>query len=253
MPKVFGREVSNLTIIAATVLVGGVAYTQLFSDDQAPVSATKKKLPPTKKKSGDDIYTDEDRKAVFTSFTEPIKNSFKPIIARAAFGTGQIGPGGIDAGWADGEANWGYSGYVTINGSVQGLMENSTTGEGIYVKVGDTWKHNVIKKITTENISFEGPTGEHVAVIGASSEPKDKGDVNSPGTAVVPATVNGALQGAIGNPSGGLPGVAANPSAGFPGLATPADANAADASAQPVFPQGGRRRGGRGRGGFGGG
>jgi len=243
VPKIFGKELPTWMVVSGGVLGLYLVYTTVFPGD-APVAPTAKK-PVAKKKDANDIYLPEDHKVRFASFTEPVKDSFKPLVAKSLPSVGAVNnnPGGISQAWANGEANWAYTGYMSVNGAPQGLLEKSDTGEGDYVSVGQKWKLSTITKITPEAITISAPDGPHEVKLGDTSEQKEKAAV-IPGR--VPPFNPAALQGQIGGPGlalGAQPGDLA---------VTP------DPNAFPAFQQGGRRNrgnrgGGGGRGGRGGG
>ena len=58
-----------------------------------------------------------------------------------------------------GEANWRYTGTAQINGVREALLENSSTGESVFLRVGQSWKQAVLKKIENEAVVMTGPGG----------------------------------------------------------------------------------------------
>jgi len=242
VPKVFGREMPTWMLLSAVAVLGYLVYGALFPDE-TPAASTTKKAVTTKKKADDPYDTPADHTARFAVFTETPKNAFKPLYSK-----NMLGP--ATAKGIQGEPNWGYTGYVVTNGRVQALLENSSTGEGDYVGVGDMWKGNKIISINAETLTMSGGEGGPQTVkIGDTSEPMGKQGVvaNAGGSPANIAPVN-PLAGPIG---AGGPGFAGGQFQIDP--SQPAAPIAIDGvQAQPgqgFGGGGGRRRGRRGNGG----
>ena len=65
---------------------------------------------------------------------------------------------------ADGEADWAYTGMVEIDGVRLALLENATTHQGGYVRVGESWKKSRIVSVTMACLVVEGPDGKQTSV-----------------------------------------------------------------------------------------
>ena len=114
----------------------------------------------------------EDYKIQFDAYSQPVKNTFIPIIRRNDREGGATGANNqIPAAFANGESNWVYTGNDAINGSPEALVENSSTGAGAFLHVGETWKSMVVKAITDDGLMATGPDGE-VVTISMLTQPK---------------------------------------------------------------------------------
>lgn len=245
MPKVFGREVSNGAIGIVAVITVALVATQLTGGSGSAAAARRTTKKTTTTKSKNDPYTDEDRKAKFVVLTEDVKPAFRPLVLRNAPAAKGMGGGAnfLPSDLTGGDATWAYTGYGEVDGVRQGLLENGTTGESVYLKVGQRWKQLTVQAITEEQMKVTGSDGEsHTIPVGDLVVPEQK--MNSgvtPSGGVAPMNPAGALSGSI----PGIPG-AATP---VPGVAT---APGTDLRLQPDPTQGdgstnfgrrGRRRG----------
>jgi hypothetical protein len=173
-----------------------VCYMVLNPGDPPPARKVKKTI--TASSSSDRLatYTPEDYKAKFPPLNTTVRNAFKPIVARVNKLDAPVGPTGIPSELTGGEANWTYTGSVEVDGVVQALLENPTTGEGEFVKVGDTWKKARVMQITGTVIVLQGPAGIAKTVKLQGTE------LTAPpvaaGIGVAPARVPAPLQGQIG-------------------------------------------------------
>jgi hypothetical protein len=96
---------------------------------------------------------------------EPLKNAFKPLIAKAAtgFGSGPIGQNTLPVGLTSGE-KWIYTGSAEMNGEKTALLENTATGDGVFLKVGERWKMLTIRAIRPEGLVIMGDDGTETTV-----------------------------------------------------------------------------------------
>ena len=114
--------------------------------------------------SSADEFTPQDYTAKFAVLNQTPKNAFKPLIVRDN-GTGglkgrlAIRTNGIPLDLAGGEGNWAYSGMAVINGKPTALVENSGTGEGVFLKVGQKWKRATVRKVTDTSLVLIGEDG----------------------------------------------------------------------------------------------
>jgi len=254
MPKAFGKEIPNWMLIGAAACAVMLAYKQFAGGSDEPAASTKRKAP-AKIASASDLYTKEDFEATPASFEvykEPAKNAFLPLVHGATVHGPQ---GGLTSEITGGEANWFYTGNIEVDGRAQALLENTVSGESVYLSRGDKFKHNAtVVDITPDQVVFSAPTGRVVAKLNDPTELKRAAGVGASGGIAPMNPANGLVGPIGGGPMAGLPG-AINPATGQP-MMNPANAIGA---AQPDPNQGGgngRRRGRRGGGGggnFGGG
>jgi hypothetical protein len=136
-----------------------------FEEPTAPARRSRVAARPTEAKQTGD-FRPEDYKARFALLNEPAKNAFRPLVvrsneARAAAGGGtpvlRIPSNEVPASMAGGDANWIYTGVATIDGVPNALLENSSSGDGVFLKPGDRWKGSTVLTVTTNSIVLQGP------------------------------------------------------------------------------------------------
>ncbi len=223
------KKSNPLVYMLVGLVVIALAYNFMGEDDSP--TTTKKTKKTSSAKETDDIFTKEDYKAQFASLNKPIRNAFRPLIMKAGAGGG---PGGIPAVYANGEGNWIYSGCVWINGTKNALIENTQSGDGDWVKVGEPWKAAKVVSIGEEDLVLDGPGGPVTLKLGQSGK-------ETVVSSLPPATPNG-----ITGPIGGQMAFGNMPNGGF-------DPNAQQALGNNNgndFQNRGGRRGRRGGGGF---
>ncbi len=151
-PKKKTSPVTWLGLAGGLVVIYLVAFP---ADDAKPPVKAKPKV--TKKAAGD-IYTAADRTAAehpFARLTGPVVDAFKPVILRS-------GGGGVVGGFPSilgGGAGWTYSGMATVDGVAKGLLENTNTGESVFLSKGDKWENARAGEIYADHIVLIGPDG----------------------------------------------------------------------------------------------
>jgi hypothetical protein len=204
VPKIFGREISVIWIAAGAAAATFLGYQAAFPpiDTSGIASAPRKKSTASTKKKAD-IFVDNDYKVRYAMATEPIRDSFKPLITREAGSTGPSVQGGIPAAYAAGDGNWVYSGMATVNGVPQALLENRSNQDSEFVTRGERWKSATIGAISADSITLNGPGGMTLTLAaGGPTEPSPEENVSTP-QPVTPTPVPG-MTGQIGgnNPGG---------------------------------------------------
>lgn len=108
------------------------------------------------------LFTKEDELARFDVLNEPISNAFKPSVvdsgARSAASKGV--PNQVPPHFINGESSWFYTGTVSFDGSTMVLIENSSNGQGEYLRVGQTIGNATVMDITNNSVTLAGPNGE---------------------------------------------------------------------------------------------
>jgi hypothetical protein len=187
----------------------------LMTDSPSVRKSNGPKRPPAKHSSSKttELFTEEDYKAHFANLNLPVKNVFRPLILPATaggVGLAAIAPNEIPKDFTDGKTAWLYTGTAIVDGVPMALVENTETGEGEFLKVGQRWMHAVVRKITPIALVMEGPNGR-VRTMDLLKEIGDGEETTLAGMDVRPVSPN--LAGAIGNrgPIGSAPanGVAA--------------------------------------------
>lgn len=222
----------------AAVFVAGAAWTMMSGSPDAAKKTTKKTITPHSASAGTTVYTDADYKATYASYDGPLKNAFKPLIARrntgGDFGTGK--ENGVPAYMAGGSGDWIYTGTAVVDGVPTALIENTATGDGVYLNVGEHWKELAVEHIESDSIVIRSSDGETVSLRLAAPVGEDE---------IRPLTPGSPLQGEIGGQMSGPTVFSGQGGAAsrIGGLQVTPDATASDAAA----PAAGSGRRGRNR------
>ncbi|MBS1724091.1 MAG: hypothetical protein JSS66_14190 [Armatimonadetes bacterium] len=197
--------------ILYTAVLGLVAYAVvvLTEPDKKPKgksTAVHKKAPGAKA----DQFLEADYKAKFTPVSTAPKNAFKPLVVREGEDN-QLQTQRFDSipsAFTGGDPNWLYTGTATVDGVRVALVENSASGEGVFLKVGEMWKQAVLTSIEDEGIIMVGPGGavRHIK-LGFTEQPA----APAPMSGNVPLTVTPSLNGPIGQGQGGSGGGTGTP------------------------------------------
>jgi hypothetical protein len=194
MPKIFGKDVPPIIIGGMGLVAVVLAYNAAFPTSTPRAASSSKPL--TKKNSGQPaIFTKDDYSIHFASLTQPVKNTFQPLVIRKNGNSSN--PGSAPLTFV-GEAGWIFTGTAQVNGVVQGLLENTKTGDSEFVTKGQHWKLSTIGDITPDSLTLYGAGGSlYVMQIGSSSEPAPGSDVNA-NSSVAPVNVPPGMVGPIG-------------------------------------------------------
>jgi hypothetical protein len=233
------------------LIVGAVAvvYTLVSGPDTAAPTTTTKKTKKASKDSG--MYTPEDTMAKFASISAAPHDVFTPLVKKPVMlAVAKDVPGSIFGKLTGGEANWYYTGMVELDGTKQALLENTVSGESVYVSPGETWKAARIASVDVSTLVMIGPDGARVDVpiteYGVAPGAVASAIAPAPGTQ--PLAVGGApIRGQIGAPSNiGVRPVAGTATMTMPDGSTmqvPFDQTALNNGTDPTGAN--RRRGGR--------
>ena len=191
-------------------ILGATAAAYLFlTSDSGTSGVTTGAKPKKRAAKATGLFTEADYKARFAVFTEPAVDAFKPGITKPkqpikATVVPDQRPGGVPVALTGGEANWYYTGWDALNGAREALLENSGTGETIYVRPGERWKAARVQSIDVSAVTLVGPDGAAIEV-----PIQQYGEV--PGAARTPLASNAplgvpgaAIQGAIGAGATGI-------------------------------------------------
>lgn len=158
---------ANRTYIYIGVVALAIAGFVLTAPPEAPAgkSSTRRK-PPAKKAAVAETFTEEDFNAKFERLNEPIKNSFKPLVVRKAGGQsqGQLMPNQVPIDFTQGDGSWFYTGTAVVDQIPTALVENRTTGEAVFLKVGQKWLASTVTRITPTTLSLSGPSGKSLTL-----------------------------------------------------------------------------------------
>lgn len=210
MPKIFGRDVPPVILGGGVLVLAALVYNMLFPADGAAVRRTTRK-PPKKKAAVSDQFRPEDYEAKFASYTTPARSVFAPLVERNAAKT-VVNPltplKGLSLELTGNEAGWNYTGYAEVDGIRQGLLENTSSGNSVFLRVGQKWRNLTVQSITADALEVSGPEGGNVTipVYDPSAEQSTTPNVVA-ANGTPPGTPGAALSGPIGG-TAQLPGVA---------------------------------------------
>jgi hypothetical protein len=161
---------SSLPLLVG-VLVVALAFGMMGGGDSK--TSTKKSTGmqfPTaakKKKTGDIEYLPEDEKAQFASIEGGLPNAFKPAVEKKSL---MGSSNAIPPVFTSGETGWIYTGNMEVNGGQNALVENSGTGEGVFLKPGEKWKSMTLKQVKSDSIILRAGDGFEKEIFFGSNE-----------------------------------------------------------------------------------
>ncbi|HLO97840.1 MAG TPA: hypothetical protein VK171_04520 [Fimbriimonas sp.] len=172
-------------LIGAGVLVVLV----LMIPQSEPPKPTGKKPPPgfaSSKKNNNEVVIEEDYKIRFDSVQDNLRNSFVPILTKKSLNA-PTSINGIPSSFTNGEATWIYTGNMTVDGVPNALLENTASGDGVFLRPGEKWRKLRLVKVNDLSIVLEGPNGatKTVFFVDPSTNNPDQG-VSVPGPATLP-------------------------------------------------------------------
>jgi hypothetical protein len=155
----------------AAICMGAYYMTE---PEQAKAKTTKAKPPVTRKADKGSIYTEEDFGAPMPRLAAVEKNTFEPIVARKSALSAMAPDGGVPSDFAGGDPNWVCTGTAEVDGVRMALMENSQSGDALFLKQGDRWKNAVVSEVVSDGIVFAGPGGlvKRIGIQMESDEPE---------------------------------------------------------------------------------
>lgn len=157
MLKSLSKPMQYLVMGGLAIIVYLLLSPMLFPE----TPRTTKKRPVAKKstRKGQQVYTAEDMTASFDPVNLPVKNVFKPIVAKAVKSPGSATQmNSLPPAFAGGEANWVYTGTAEVDGVLQALVENKSSGDSVFLKVGDEWKGIYVEQITDDTLILSSAT-----------------------------------------------------------------------------------------------
>ena len=110
----------------------------------------------------DSLYTKEDENAKFERISAATRNSFVPLVTKGM--GGKLGIDGIPINFTGGEGSWTYTGNMTVDGIPNALLENSVSGDGVFLRPGQHWKTLRLIAVKDDSIELEGPDGSRKTV-----------------------------------------------------------------------------------------
>jgi len=175
--------------------VGAIGYMATEGEAKKPTAPAKplaRKSNTSKKASA---FTEEDRKAQFAPVNITFKNAFQPIVARKSggFGSGEGSANGLPTDFTGGAAGWIYTGSAEIDGVSMALLENRTSGEGVFLKAGERWKSAAVVSIYPDSVVMRGPSGTKTFSV-VNDIPNSRSSGSSPLRVNVPQNLQGDIR-----------------------------------------------------------
>lgn len=193
MLKGLSKPMQYLVIGGLVIIVYLLISPVLFPE--TPRKSSKKPVAKKSSRRNTQIYTAEDMNASFDPVSVPLKNVFKPGVAKAVKSPGTAAQiNSLPPAFAGGEANWVYTGTAEVDGVLQALVENKSTGDSVFLKVGDEWKGIYVEQITDDSLVLSSAaTGTDYTL---SLPVEDTG--GPPSNSINPANANPGMSGPIG-------------------------------------------------------
>lgn len=143
-------------------LIGVIGVAAWFLTEPEPVApgGAKPKAASAKDKTKGVVYTEQDYKARFASLEGGPRNVFKPLVERSTGPSSELlSPNSIPSDFTGGDPNWIFTGMATVDGVAMGLVENSASGDGEFLKISQRWKKARVLRITPEALVMESDRG----------------------------------------------------------------------------------------------
>lgn len=150
--------------------------------------------------------TEEDRTAKFARVSSPARNVFQPLVSKATTGNqANRSPNEFPLSLTGGTTPWYFTGTAIVNQVPRALVENTSTGEAIFVGVGDTVGLARIVQVGPSFLVASGKSGPGVRLDLLADVAPDEPDGPAPipgSFAPVTPTLNGPIVGSR-NPGSG--------------------------------------------------
>lgn len=153
---------SNLIkLLGGGLAIGLIAFLATGSEDPRAKKDTDTKPRSRATAKADEDFTQADFDAKFTPAKVEYRNVFSPLVMASSGGRGSgvLSPNAIPLEFSGGKEQWLYTGTAVIDGVPNALVENSSTGEGEFIKVGQNWKASTVRKITPTSLVLTSQSG----------------------------------------------------------------------------------------------
>lgn len=189
MAKPATKSASNPQLKKLLIGAGALVVVVLMIPQSTPTKPGPKKPPPgfaSSKKNNNEVVIKEDYEIRFDSVQDDLRNSFVPILTKKNL-SAPASINGIPSAFANGEATWIYTGNMTVDGVPNALLENTASGDGVFLRPGEQWRKLKLVKVNDMSIVLEGPNGavKTVFFVDPSTNNPDSG-VSVPGPATLP-------------------------------------------------------------------
>ncbi len=153
---------SNLIkLVGGGLAIGLIAFLATGSEDpRAKKNSSEKPRARTAAKANED-FTQADFDAKFAPAKVEYRNVFTPLVMASSGnrGGGSLSPNSIPLEFSGGKEQWVYTGTAVIDGVPNALVENSSTGEGEFIRVGQNWKSATVRRITPTSLTLTSSSG----------------------------------------------------------------------------------------------
>jgi hypothetical protein len=203
-------ETKKTSPVFWVALIGIGAAVYVYTTPEETKASKIKPKPKASSKVSKDGFTDADYTAKFPALNQQTRNSFKPVVVSLR-GSGSGAPGTTGSPWI-------FTGTAEVDGKLTALIENSATGEGQFLGVGDSWMTMTVTGISSTAVRLLKEDGDVIAVKlegTMSGEP-----VNTGQAPLAPPTGGNPLRGPIGNVDVRPLNANAAPAPGAPALET---------------------------------
>lgn len=153
---------SNLIkLLGGGLAIGLIAFLATGSDDPRAKRDSAAKPKPKASAKANDEFTQADIDAKFSPANVQYRNVFSPLVMASSAGrsSGVLSPNAIPMEFSGGKEQWVYTGTAVIDGVPNALVENSSTGEGEFIRVGQNWKASTVRKITPTSLTLTSQSG----------------------------------------------------------------------------------------------
>lgn len=194
-------------MIYGAVLVVGVGGFLLTQPEQVTrKGAPKRNSRTTASSPTTEGITAEDRKAKFVRVTSPARNAFQPLVTKVTTqAQANRRPNEFPLSLTGGTTPWYFTGTAIVNQVPRALVENNSTGEALFVGVGDAVGLARIVQVGPRFLVVTGKAGSSVRLdLLADLEPEEgEAPPPVPGSfAPVTPTLSGPILGSRGPNSG---------------------------------------------------
>lgn len=199
----------NRTMIYGAVVVVGVAGFLATQPEQVTrKGAPKRTGRATTATTTTEGILQEDRDAKFARVTTQARNVFRPLVTKAATGAQpNRRPNEFPLALTGGTSPWFFTGTAIVNQVPRALVENNSTGEALFVGVGDGVGQARIVQVGPSFLVVSGKSGPTVRLDLLADPEFDEAAAPAPvpgGFAPVTPSLNGPIVGARSPGSGNL-------------------------------------------------
>lgn len=148
----------------AAVAIAGFVLTSP-PETESSTSATERPASGSRSRTTQETaFNKQDEEATFVRFEGTSPNVFTPLVKKASPGTlGAVGtallPNQIPPVYVSGKLTWFYTGTAYIDQVPEALVEDTATGQGEYLRVGQTFQNARVVAITPNTLVIEGSAG----------------------------------------------------------------------------------------------